>query len=119
VETWEIKTNPSVGPSRHKVMPDEFASLRQPIRDHFSRLFHAALSGIDRQGSPEPIPVTFSAECLRGASPMVIPPRKEGAMVRIAQVLHPARPLFNAAARVISPLLARAARRFRAGAKPL
>jgi hypothetical protein len=112
VETWEINTNPSVGPSRHNVMPESFAPVRQPIRDHFSRRFHAALEALDSAASSEAIAVTFSAECLRGASPIVLPPPAEGALVRIAQALHPMRPLFDAAARILSPLVARAARRF-------
>jgi hypothetical protein len=113
VETWEINTNPSVGPSRRKVMPDEWGAMRQPIRDHFSRRFHAALTAIDSPASEKTIAVAFSAACHRNARPVVLPPREPGGFQRIAQTLHPMRPLFNVAARIFSPLLARLAKRLR------
>lgn len=110
VETWEINLNPTIGPGRHSVMPESFAPLRQPIRDHFSRRFHAALEALNIAGSSEPLAVAYSAECRRGASPIVRPPPGEGALVRVARALHPIRPLLNGAARILSPLVARAAR---------
>jgi hypothetical protein len=112
VQTWEINTNPTVGPGRYKVMPDEFASMRQPIRDHFSQRFHAALTALDSQASQGRIPVSFSAECLLGASPIIHPRPGKGALVRIVDGLPAARPLANAAVRILSPLVVSAARRF-------
>jgi hypothetical protein len=113
VETWEINTNPTVGPSRQKVMPDKFAPMRQPIRDHFSRRFHAALMKLNSQASQAPIPVSFSADRLRAASPVVFPPRREGTLQRVSRALRPMRPLLDPAVRILSPLVARAARRLK------
>jgi len=111
IETWEINTNPSVGPARHKVMSDEWGPMRQPIRDHFSQRFHAALEALDSQASNEPIPVAFSPEGLRAGSPMVRPVRKTGILVRTAQKLPFLIPLTNVAVRIFSPLLVHAGRR--------
>jgi hypothetical protein len=113
VETWEINTNPSVGPSPHTMLSGDFGQMRQPIRDHFSKRFHAALKALDNGVSAGSIPVTFSDTCLREASPIVHPPFERGALVRIGEALDPMRPLFIAAARVLSPLVSRVARGFR------
>jgi hypothetical protein len=112
VETWEINTNPWIGPLRVNPMPDEFAPLRKPIRDLFKERFHAALEALDTAPSPQPVAVTYSAECRRGASPMVRPPATPGILVRIAGALPRMRPVFNRTARLLSPSVSWVARRF-------
>ena len=111
VITWEINLLPTMGPPRQKVMPDSFAPMRQPIRDHFNQRLHAALKAADSSAFPVPIAVAYSEELSDGALPVVRPPASQGALVRIARALHPMRPLLNWAARFVSPLVARVVRR--------
>jgi hypothetical protein len=113
VITWEINLLPTMGPPRHKVMPDSFAPMRQPIRDHFNQRLHAALKAVDRANSPAAIVVAYSTGCREGDLPIVRPPATPGALVRIARALPPMRPLFDRATRLVSPLVARLARRYR------
>lgn len=110
VETWEINTNPSVGPSRHKITPDEFAAVRQPIRDLFSQRFHAAFSALDCPASPLAIALDLDRRFRRGRFRMVRPPAKKGVLVQVVAALHPLRPLLEAAEPLVSRVLARLVR---------
>lgn len=113
VETWEINLNPTIGPGRSLVTPEWAVALRQPARDLFSRRFQAALEALDTSQSTEPLAVAYSAACRRGASPMVRPPPRDGWLVQLARAAHPLRPLFDQAARIAAPAVARLARWFR------
>lgn len=112
VETWEINTNPTIGPGHRAVVPESLIPVRQAAREQFIRRFDAAFAALDVATGPSSVPVAYSVECLRGASTIVFPPPAKGALVRIATALHPLRPLFDRAAWILSPLVARAARRF-------
>jgi len=109
VETWEINTNPSVGPSRQKVMPDEFASVRQPIRDHFRARFDEALVGLDDVEKRDPIPVALSPESRRPPGPLVLPPFRPREAVRLVHRLGPLNPVLKGVADLLSPLVGRVA----------
>ena len=110
VETWEINTNPTVGPGPgfKRVVPEALQGVRQPAREEFNRRMLAAMQSIDL--TP---PVTEVPIALEPADPrdLVRPVAREGALVRVARHLGPLRWVLNAAAQVAAPVVGRLARR--------
>lgn len=113
IETWEINLNPTVGPGHRSVVPESLMPLRQAARDQFSRRFQAALKVLDVEPPTPSIQVAYSGEYRRGTEPLLHPPAGQGSLVRVVRALHRIRPLLDRAAWILSPLVARAARRFR------
>jgi hypothetical protein len=113
VITWEINTNPTIGPGSVNTTPGEWRALRQPMRDHFNRCFYAALQAVDGPVSSQSIAVRYSPDSLREASPIVRPPAARERFGRMRRILGPVGPLLKGMARIMSPWVAWAARRFR------
>ena len=111
VETWEINTNPTIGPGHRAVVPEALIPVRQAAREQFIRRFDAAFAALDVATGPASIPVAYTAECRRRASPLVLPPPAEGALVPIFRALRPLRPWLERAVEFVSPWVSRAARR--------
>jgi hypothetical protein len=111
VETWEINTNPTIGPGHLAVVPQSLTAVRQPAREEFIRRFDAAFAAVDVPTALSSVPVAYSAECRRCAEPLVRQPPAAGALVHVARALRPFRPLLERAVRLASPWISRAARR--------
>ena len=117
VETWEINLNPTIRRGRRpdfKRIPEALDRIKDVARQHFLGRFEAAVRGLDTGRPPVPLPLAYSAGCLEAAVPMIRTGGPSGWLVPVARVLRPIVPLLDRMARVFSPLVARAARRFTA-----
>ncbi len=91
---------------------DHLRRARDAARRRFTEGFAAAMRSLDGGFPVYPVSVRYSAEALRGATPMVRP--LPGSWFgTLAQTLGPLAPALRGVAGVVAPFVGRAALRFR------
>ncbi len=118
IVTWEINLNPTIRRGRvpdATPLPAALDALREPVRRHFTSTFVEALRALDRSRATASTPIRYSEGCLRNATPMIRVVSRRRSLMKI---LRPAAPFVNRGLRVLSPLVARAARRFSGERRP-